>query len=91
MAFVTATFLSPVCVRGRLRQTSSEFRMYRGTRLDLGRTIEISVVIPVLASQVGVDPLIIGAEGMPQRDEAVVQRGIGGSEFFVARVSGLSD
>jgi len=50
MAFVTATFLSPVSVRGRLRQPSSEFRMYRGTRLDLGRTIEIGVVISVLES-----------------------------------------
>jgi len=48
-------------------------------------------VIAVLASQVSIDLLVIGAEGMPKRDEAVIQRYIGGGEFFVARVSAISD
>jgi hypothetical protein len=53
--------------------------------------MEVSVVSAVLASQVSVDLLIIGAEGTPEGDKAFVQRCIGGSEFFVACVSAISD
>ena len=49
------------------------------------------MVIPVLASQVGVDLLIVRAEGVPYRDKAGVQRCIGRSQFFFASVSPFSD
>ena len=53
--------------------------------------LKVGVVIPVFTAQVGVDLFVIGAEWMPQRDKTGVQRCIGGSEFFVARVRAIPD